>query len=179
MKRIITTIIALVVLLSIFSADKIQANAYTKKCNASGCTENAVSGGNYCYGHTCRYTDCKNMRASGSTYCSSHTCKASGCQSSAYYTSGKWKGYCNNCAWKEAERQGLIKNSTTNTSSKNGSSSGKNGKKSDPYNVYEYKSASAFADDKYEEFYDYEDDFDDEEDAWDEAYDYWLKKHRK
>ena len=37
---------------------------------------------------------------------------------------------------------------------------GANKKKNDPYDVYDYKSAQDFADDKYEEFYDYEDDYD-------------------
>ena len=50
-------------------------------------------------------------------------------------------------------------------------------KKYDSYDVYDYKSAQDFADDKYEEFYDYEDDYDDEDEAYDAAEDYWNDKY--
>ena len=43
----------------------------------------------------------------------------------------------------------------------------------DPYDANEYKSAQDFADDKYEEFFDYEDDYEDEDEAYDAAEDYW------
>lgn len=51
--------------------------------------------------------------------------------------------------------------------------------KKDTYDVYNYKSAQEFADDKYEEFYDYEDDYDDEDEdeAYDAAEDYWYDHH--
>lgn len=44
----------------------------------------------------------------------------------------------------------------------------------DPYDVYSYKSAKDFADDKYEEFYDFEDDYEDEDEAYDAAEEYWY-----
>lgn len=50
-------------------------------------------------------------------------------------------------------------------------------KKYDYYDVYDYKSAQDFADDKYEEFYDYEDDYEDEDEAYDAAEDYWRDHH--
>ena len=53
------------------------------------------------------------------------------------------------------------------------------GKKKDPYDVYSYDSAQAFADDKYEEFFDNEDDYEDEDEAYDAAEDYWREHHKK
>ncbi len=47
----------------------------------------------------------------------------------------------------------------------------------DPYDVHKYKSAQDFADDKYEEFFDYEDDYEDEDEAYDAAEDYWREHH--
>ena len=35
-----------------------------------------------------------------------------------------------------------------------------------------------FANDKYEEFYDYEDDYEDEDEAFDAAEDYWREHHK-
>ncbi len=49
--------------------------------------------------------------------------------------------------------------------------------RTDPYNVYSYGSAQDFADDKYEEFFDYEDDYDDEDEAYDAAEEYWDAHH--
>ncbi|MBP5607276.1 MAG: hypothetical protein J6X66_03290 [Lachnospiraceae bacterium] len=43
----------------------------------------------------------------------------------------------------------------------------------------EDSSAQDFADDKYEEFFDYEDDYDDEDEAYDAAEDYWNEHHKK
>lgn len=177
MKRVITTILMTVLMVSIFATNKMDVSAYTRKCSESGCSNNAEGSSRYCYWHKCRINNCTSKRSSGSEYCSNHKCKSSGCSSSAYYTSGKWKGYCNNCAWKEAEKQGVVKKNASSSSKKSSSRSSKK-MKADPYNVYAYKSAREFADDKYEEFYDYEDEFDDEDDAWDEAYDYWVRKHR-
>ena len=57
------------------------------------------------------------------------------------------------------------------------SSSKSNKKKYDTYDVYNYKSAQEFADDKYEELYDYEDDYDDEDEAYDAVEDYWYDHH--
>ncbi len=62
-----------------------------------------------------------------------------------------------------------VKNSDTTKSSSESSSK----KSYDPYDVHKYKSAQVFADDKYEEFYDYEDDYEDEDEAYDAAEDYW------
>ncbi|MCR4635203.1 MAG: hypothetical protein K5754_03145 [Butyrivibrio sp.] len=64
----------------------------------------------------------------------------------------------------------------TNSSGKRdttGSSSGSY----DPYDVKDYDSAEKFADDKYEEFYDYEDEYEDEDEAYDAAEDYWYDEY--
>ena len=45
------------------------------------------------------------------------------------------------------------------------------------YHVEDYRSSQDFADDKYEEFYDYEDDYEDEDEAYDAAEDYWREHH--
>lgn len=80
-------------------------------------------------------------------------------------------------------RNQASKKTTTTKSTSSGSntykSTGTNKSKSnksksyDPYDVHDYKSAQDFADDKYEEFYDYEDDYEDEDEAYDAAEDYW------
>lgn len=63
--------------------------------------------------------------------------------------------------------------SSKKTSTKKKTKSSK--KNSDPYDVHDYKSAEEFADDKYEEFYDYEDDYEDEDEAYDAAEEYWRE----
>lgn len=48
----------------------------------------------------------------------------------------------------------------------------------DPYDADKYTSADDFAEDKYEEFYDYEDNVEDDDDAYDAAVDYWNSKNK-
>ena len=67
--------------------------------------------------------------------------------------------------------------SKSSSKSKSKSSTTKKKSNYDPYDVDKYNSAQEFADDKYEEFYDYEDDFDDEDEAYDAAEDYWNEHH--
>ncbi len=47
----------------------------------------------------------------------------------------------------------------------------------DPYDAKDYNSSQDFADDKYEEFYDYEDEYEDEDEAYDAAEDYWNDEY--
>ena len=124
-----------------------------KVCSVTGCYDHACSGGIYCSTHTCRNKDCWNKAEEKGGYCSKHNPKKSTTSSS--YSSKK----------------------NNSVSKKNSSGSSK--KKYDSYNVYDYKSAQDFADDKYEEFYDYEDDYDDEDEAYDAAEDYWREHHGK
>ncbi|SDB07674.1 hypothetical protein SAMN02910298_00261 [Pseudobutyrivibrio sp. YE44] len=66
-------------------------------------------------------------------------------------------------------------NSKFNGSSSGSSSKGRSGgtyKKKDIYDSSRYKDADSFAEDYYEEFYDY-DDYEDDDDAYDGAVDYW------
>ncbi|WP_026659691.1 hypothetical protein [Butyrivibrio sp. AC2005] len=72
-----------------------------------------------------------------------------------------------------------IQSSTSESTKPNqkGASSAGSQNSYDPYNVNDYKSSEEFADDKYEEFYDYEDDYEDEDEAYDAAEDYWNEHH--
>lgn len=47
----------------------------------------------------------------------------------------------------------------------------------DLYDVHDYDSADDFTDDKYEEFYDSEDEYEDEDEAYDAAEDYWYDEY--
>lgn len=121
-----------------------------KVCSVSGCYDRAMSKGSYCSKHTCRERDCYNKSVTGSWgYCSKHD--PSNKKTTSTYSTKKY------------------------TSKKSSSSSSK--KKSDIYDVYDYDSAQDFADDKYEEFFDYEDDYEDEDEAYDAAEDYWYDHH--
>jgi hypothetical protein len=100
---------------------------------------------------------------------------------------------CNDGTVKDFEKESDLKarnqasknkaSSKKNTSSGSGASKSsgtgksKTSKTYDTYDVHDYKSAQEFADDKYEEFYDYEDDFEDEDEAYDAAEDYWNDNH--
>ena len=79
---------------------------------------------------------------------------------------------------KKKEKQTEKKTKGSSTGSKSGNSA-KQKKRYDSYDVDDYKSAQDFADDKYEEFFDYEDDYEDEDEAYDAAEDYWREHHKK
>ena len=140
-------------------------------CARSGCHNKCALGYSYCNKHNnvkkepysgeCGVVSCKNKIVSGSYYCSKHTCAKSGCNNKCAIG----YSYCNK----------------HNSSSKKKTTS--NGKyssskwKSDTYDVHSYSDSQSFADDKYEEFYDYEDDYEDEDEAWDDAVDYWYDNY--
>ncbi|MCR4656704.1 MAG: hypothetical protein K5770_10810 [Lachnospiraceae bacterium] len=73
--------------------------------------------------------------------------------------------YCSASRKKKTTYSGSSKKKSSSSSK----SSSESKKKYDAYDVYSYKDAQSFADDKYEEFYDYEDDYDDEDEAYDAA----------
>ena len=79
---------------------------------------------------------------------------------------------------KKKQQQTQKKTTASSSGSKSGNSA-KQKKRYDPYDVDDYKSAQDFADDKYEEFFDYEDDYEDEDEAYDAAEDYWREHHKK
>lgn len=68
-------------------------------------------------------------------------------------------------------------NSSDKSSGQKGTNKSGNTNKSDPYDGDKYKSSQDFADDKYEEFYDYEDEYEDEDEAYDAAEDYWNDEY--
>ena len=147
-----------------------------RRCQYTSCNNKPVDGGRYCSSHTCIAPGCKELRYGGGTsYCYQHKCNHKGCSSrrvdgSNFCSTHKAAGEADEAkAWEKVKSK---------TSTKK-SSSGSFKMKYDYYNVYDYKSAQDFADDKYEEFYDYEDDYDDEDEAYDAAEDYWREHHGK
>lgn len=145
-------------------------------CARSGCHNKCAIGYCYCNKHNnvkkeaysgeCGVVSCKNKNVPGSYYCSKHTCARYGCNNKCAIG----YSYCNK------------HNTSTSGSSKYSSTGKKNssygsGKKADTYDVHSYKDSTSFADDKWEEFYDYEDDYDDEDEAYDDAEDYWYDNY--
>lgn len=135
------------------ASEYVSKEGYTT-CSVSGCMKEATRG-SYCSSHACMRGGCNNKRVDGSNLCSTHGSKGTTSKSSSKTTTQK---------------------STSSYSSKKRNSKSTT-KKYDQYDVYNYKSAQDFADDKYEEFYDYEDDYDDEDEAYDAAEDYWNDHH--
>lgn len=191
--RIMLIVTAVMVFACAFSLSPTGASAASKKCSKTGCQCTAIDGGQYCSNHTCTASGCKKMRYSDSTtYCYSHRCEYKGCSSkredgSSFCKSHKAAGekaYAE--MWQKNQKKSSSGKGTAGKSSSSSASSKKSStsksytqKKYDPYNVYSYKSAQDFADDKYEEFYDYEDDYEDEDEAYDAAEDYWREHHKK
>ncbi|WP_022778311.1 hypothetical protein [Butyrivibrio sp. AE3009] len=137
------------------ASEYVKSEGY-KTCSVSGCMKKATRG-SYCSSHACMRGGCNNKRVEGSNLCSTHESKSTTTSLSSKTTK---------------------KNSTSKYSStKKNSSKSSTKKKYDQYDVYNYKSAQSFADDKYEEFYDYEDDYEDEDEAYDAAEDYWRDHH--
>lgn len=138
-----------------------------KTCSVSGCYDQASKGSSYCWGHTCSDQKCTNRATSDSRLCSNHKCKYSGCGTYAYYTSGKYKGYCNNHAW---QLSGQTSNSKTSTKSSNKSSN--SSKKSSRWDSYDKGYEDVWLDDdydwdRYQNDKDYADGVDDAMDDWD------------
>ena len=157
----------------------------TDKCRKEGCNRSSGSNGTiYCDYHAseyarekgykvCAVSGCYDQAQSKGSYCSKHTCRERNCYSKS--VTGNW-GYCST---HDPSKKKSSSTTTTkrSTSSYKKSSSSSTKKKYDTYHVYDYDSAQAFADDKYEEFYDYEDDYEDEDEAYDAAEDYWRDHH--
>lgn len=135
-----------------------------KNCAVAGCKRNPVVSSNYCSEHECIYDGCHNLRISGNKYCQIHFDKI----------------------WAEIHSNQNYVNSISSYKKKNypsrsSSSSTKSYKSKvypksktfDSYDVNDYDDPYSFAEDKYEEFYDYEDDYEDEDEAYDAAVDYW------
>ncbi len=203
MKKITKSIVMMMVIIVTLVSTSVKIDAKST-CAASGCSRDACTGGRYCRMHTCEhdgcysyndrngtiycnthaaeyvrkagYTPCSvsgcyDRRRSGSSYCSTHECKKSDCHNKK--ASGS--DYCS--THNPSNRSSSSSSNTSRRSSASSSRSSSFGKKYDQYDVYSYSNAQSFADDKYEEFYDYEDDYEDEDEAYDAAEDYWRAHH--
>ena len=154
-KRIFVMIAALSLIIAVLMSETVFAGTTRYTCFKSGCSNYCVSGCYYCHSHKCTASGCPYGKTSGSSYCSSHKEKQSGS-----YT-----------------KKSGSNNKETSSSSRKYSKTKKKSSYSDTYDVHSYKDATSFADDKCEEFYDYEDDYDDEDEAWDDAADYWYDNY--
>lgn len=146
------------------------AAAYARKsgystCAASGCYDYKKSGSSYCWTHTCSDRDCNNKATTNRGYCSTHKCKYSGCTSEYYYTSGKWKGYCNNHAW---QLSGM--NNKTSSTKKYSSTYGTTKKKTSSSSKKKYDMPDC---DDYDSYDDFMDDWDGCMPDGSDAEDYW------
>lgn len=146
-----------------------------KVCAAYGCYDTAV--GSWCYYHTCREKNCTNKVAEDSKYCYTHSPK----KATSSTGTSKIEVFSNKHynTKSSASKTTTSKYTSKNTQTKSSSSKKSSKKTKDYYDVYNYRSAQDFADDKYEEFFDYEDDYEDEDEAYDAAVDYWNDKHGK
>lgn len=150
------------------AAEYVKEQGYTP-CKEYGCYKRVYSGHKYCTIHECQDRNCSARKQGDSNYCKDHQPRTSTSKSSSGSKYSTGKSY-----------SGSSKSSTSKSgSSKSSSGKSTTKKKYDPYDVYNYKSAQDFADDKYEEFFDYEDDYEDEDEAYDAAEDYWRAHHKK
>ncbi len=179
------TILALAFVFIINTRQDVQAAK--KTCAYQSCSRTCVEGGRYCSYHTCSVEGCKGLCWSDSVrYCYNHRCAMKDCPSphasgsrycSKHQQAGKAADDKRREKYSKNKSSGKSSASKSSSKSKNKGSSSKTKKKYDPYDVHDYKSAQDFADNKYEEFYDYEDDFEDEDEAYDAAEDYWREHH--
>ena len=144
-------------------------------CPVSGCNDVTSSGRSYCYTHTCRENGCNKKAVN--RYCSEHKCKQSGCDRRYWYTSGKYKGYCERCAVDNASpkakqelynanKKYIPEKKTTKTNNKK-SNSAKNTSTSK-------KKSSTMPDcDDYDSYEDFMDDWDGNMPDGSDAEDYW------
>ncbi len=163
------------------------------QCAAEGCTNEHLVFGSFCAKHTCDWPHCNNYSGdNGSVYCDEHAkiharregyrlCFVEGCYAPVYRDGLYCQrhdhpiSYTPSTTKKETTSTTNKKNDQTSNHSTTGSSSSK--KTYDAYDVYDYDSAQDFADDRYEEFFDYEDYYEDEDEAYDAAEDYWREMH--
>ena len=155
MKKLILVLISFVMIVSApctaYAYKQTKNNL--KGCNVSGCKHTRFGDGYYCSDHKCAVYECNSLRETNSKYCHKH--KGTTAKKTMVYGKEEKSTY----TYKKTK-----KSSTSTSKSK--------WKTYDPYDASEYKDADSFADDKYEEFLDYED-YDDEDEAYDAAVDYW------
>ena len=167
-------------------------------CVVSGCNILRYSDScSYCYKHRCEHKGCTSKRVDGSNFCSTHKKEGEAAVAELIKKNGLTSGTVKKVTGNSSSGGSTTKSTTTTKSSSSGSvktvkkaatssarttgSSGtkKSTKKYDIYDVYSYKDAQSFADDRYEEFFDYEDDYEDEDEAYDAAEDYWREHHEE
>lgn len=162
----------------------------THKCKEKDCHSKKAEGSDYCITHdkeknkeksttkssvTGTTKSASKSSATGTTKSTSKSSSTSSAKSTTKNSStGSTKSTSGSTSKGTTKSTSGIYRNHASTSSKSTTSSKK---KSDTYDVYSYKSAQDFADDKYEEFYDYEDDYEDEDEAYDAAEDYWREHH--
>ena len=146
------------IVLSMIFVFPTNANAATKKCAVPGCGTSVQSGSAYCKYHTCKHKNCTKKVVKGGNYCSDHTCKYDGCYSCAYYTSGKYKGYCTNHAW-------VVSGKKPSSSSSSGKKTSSNSSSSNQYDMPDC--------DDYESYEEFMDDWDGDMPDGSDAEDYW------
>ena len=190
MKKSFMTFVAIIIAITtVLGTNGLEVKAY-EKCGYKGCSaENTPNGTVFCDKHAgqyareegydyCDYPSCWGHVAKDSDYCSLHTCANTKCTNKVESGSRYCSTHTESTTTKKSSSSSYsTKKSSSSKSSSKYSSSKSNKKKYDTYDVYNYKSAQEFADDKYEEFYDYEDDYDDEDEAYDAAEDYWYDHH--
>lgn len=160
-KRLFGIVIALSLIITAFLTETVFAGTYHISCFETGCKNYCIPHCYYCHTHKCAISGCPYGKTAGSSYCSSH--KESKTSSSGKKSSYSTKKYNTGSSYSKKKK------SSYSSSSKKG--------KADTYDVHSYKDSQSFADDKWEDFYDYEDDYDDEDEAYDDAEDYWYDNY--
>ena len=130
----------------------------------------------------CAYEHCYNRPVGGHFYCTEHECSFADCKSVCDHSGIYCKYHKDFMEYKDSIAEFDFKKTdasdkTVTASSNRRKTRSSSMKKYDTYDVYSYSSAQDFADDKYEEFYDYEDDYEDEDEAYEAAEDYWNDHH--
>ncbi len=169
-RRSFAIIIALSLLASAFISETAFAGTNRMTCFETRCHNYCVPGCYYCHTHKCAMRDCPYGKTSGSIYCSKHKKSMSLSSSTkSSYTTKKTTSSSSTRKYKFGSKYSGYKKKTSSSSSK------KN--RADTYDVHSYSDPQSFADDKWEEFYDYEDDSEDEDEAYDAAEEYWEENY--
>ena len=169
---IITMLVAIVLMVTLAGRKKEPEIIY---CKISNCDRRVRPGSNYCPTHCCDEPGCGNIKASGTRYCTIHYQQYNKSDYSSSYTPSTKSS---TKTYNKSSSSSRSYSSTTKKSYNNsGSYKSNKSRRADYYDVNDYDDPDSFADDKYEEFYDYEDDYDDEDEAYDAAVDYWYDNY--
>ena len=165
-RRLLGIIIALSLVITAFMAETAFAGNYRITCFETGCSNYCVPHCYYCHTHKCAMSGCPYGKTAGSSYCTKHkTSRPFGSSTKNSYSTKKTTSSSSSKKYSTGSKSSGYKKKTYGSSSKKG--------RADTYDVHSYKDSQSFADDKWEEFYDYEDVYDDEDEAYDDAEDNW------